>query len=60
MSSAEDSQAPYSTSAASGQSTGTVRRVGETDSGIVPSTAITGNTFKAKKLMTLHRFCRII
>ena len=28
---------PYSTSAASGRSTGTVRRVGDTEAGIIPS-----------------------
>ncbi|KAF8537709.1 Sodium/calcium exchanger protein-domain-containing protein [Trichophaea hybrida] len=48
MSSAEDSQAPYSTSAASGQSTGTVRRVGETESGIVPSSVESFNTARER------------
>ncbi|KAI5848139.1 Sodium/calcium exchanger protein-domain-containing protein [Tricharina praecox] len=39
---------PYSTSAASGRSTGTVRRVGDTEAGVIPSSVESFNTARER------------
>lgn len=52
MSRNDGAEDPYSSSAASGQSTGTVRRVGETESGPVPSSVESTNTFNTARERT--------